>query len=438
MEASEPGNRSKQRRVVEFSVHEQRQAGRQHSEEFKLAPPSFRPAPDGFKTFNEEFLLCAQGNMHVAENGSNPMVPGVLSYLRGAEAIHAHSDVGVKFAKRRTDNVLMYLFLLKLQSYEPGLVKLIAHFVLPWVQHIIVGGGYHGGRNRLTSVEFFRPYYDREKRELMQLKSGTIPDLPQPRSHCVSLIFLNRLFVLGGKDTSNARLQSVLSLNDDLTWQVEPPMMVPRQFPGACVFQDKLYVVGGYNGLTQLNTVECFDGVEWTSVPALSDQTANPGVTVFQDHLYVVGGHNGGSPLREVRRFNGHSWERMPPLHNPRQGACVAEYKGLLFAVGGYDGGRLRTTEVFDGSSWRAGPEMLQPRSLFTLVVYEGLLVAIGGFSGTSDLRTVEVFDGTSWKLSQVMLSTPRISHCACVYDYGISHSLRDILNRGEMRQHQL
>lgn len=52
------------------------------------------------------------------------------------------------------------------------------------------------------------------------------------------------------------------------SWSTVAPLSVPRDAVAVCSLGDKLYVVGGYDGHTYLNTVESYDvqNDEWKEV----------------------------------------------------------------------------------------------------------------------------------------------------------------------------
>lgn len=55
------------------------------------------------------------------------------------------------------------------------------------------------------------------------------------------------------------------------SWSTVAPLSVPRDAVAVCPLGDKLYVVGGYDGHTYLNTVESYDAQkdEWKEVLSL-------------------------------------------------------------------------------------------------------------------------------------------------------------------------
>ena len=48
------------------------------------------------------------------------------------------------------------------------------------------------------------------------------------------------------------------------TWTFGSPLNIGRSGVKAIVYHDKIYVIGGYDGNSELKIVEVFDGNSWT------------------------------------------------------------------------------------------------------------------------------------------------------------------------------
>ena len=96
-----------------------------------------------------------------------------------------------------------------------------------------------------------------------------------------------------------------------------------RSFPSALVVDDEMYVLGGYDGNDTLRSVECysFTTLEWTQVTPMCTPRSNAGACVFNNKIYLVGGWDGIS-LNSVECFDMASqlWQRMPSLPRPTTG----------------------------------------------------------------------------------------------------------------------
>lgn len=64
---------------------------------------------------------------------------------------------------------------------------------------------------------------------------------------------------------------------------------------GAAALNDRLYVCGGYDGVSSLNTVECYhpDSDTWTTIPPMQKHRSAGGVIGFEGFVYALGGHDG-------------------------------------------------------------------------------------------------------------------------------------------------
>ena len=131
------------------------------------------------------------------------------------------------------------------------------------------------------------------------------------RGGAVSVVFHDRLWLLGGftspegpveYDTPLCYLSDVWYTEDGETW-VEATSNAPwgpRALLECVVFQNQLWLIGGFDGQNVLNDVwTSSDGLEWTcqTAGAPFPPRANHGVTVFNDSLWVIAGVDGqGEP----------------------------------------------------------------------------------------------------------------------------------------------
>lgn len=70
---------------------------------------------------------------------------------------------------------------------------------------------------------------------------------------------------------------------------------------GCAVFRGRLYAVGGSDGAVILNTVESFDpadrGAGWRLEKSMKYKRSGLGLCVFEDRLWAVGGWSGTEEL---------------------------------------------------------------------------------------------------------------------------------------------
>ncbi|CAF0938340.1 unnamed protein product [Adineta steineri] len=80
---------------------------------------------------------------------------------------------------------------------------------------------------------------------------------------------------------------------------------------GRVLYHDKIFIIGGSNGITSLTSVEIFDPItnEWltnlNSVPnVLNMPRVGLGVTVCCDKIYVTGGFDGRTFLKSTEIYD--------------------------------------------------------------------------------------------------------------------------------------
>ncbi|UYV72134.1 KLHL18 [Cordylochernes scorpioides] len=74
---------------------------------------------------------------------------------------------------------------------------------------------------------------------------------------------------------------------------------------GATSLYNRLYVCGGYDGISSLNTVECYNPEtnEWAMVSSMAKHRSASGVVAFEGHIYALGGHDGLSIFDSIPIF---------------------------------------------------------------------------------------------------------------------------------------
>ena len=72
------------------------------------------------------------------------------------------------------------------------------------------------------------------------------------------------------------------------------------------LFFRKLYAIGGYNGITQLNSAECYDPKEdkWTIISPMNSHRSALNVVVIDGRLYALGGYDGERFLSSIEIYD--------------------------------------------------------------------------------------------------------------------------------------
>ena len=178
------------------------------------------------------------------------------------------------------------------------------------------------------------------------------------------------VFVLGGHQTDQGYVNSVLSLNladPDRQWREGPPMNQSRRGHAAVVCNGGVYVMGG---MTRYSS-DCIERID-----------ANE---LVQSSLTTTAAHES-------------HWTTLPCcLSTQRFGCCaVAIHNRYILVMGGYDRGRrLSSVDIMDtlNDTVIAGLSMTVPRSYCASAVIGRRIFVVGGHNGDDDLDSVEYLD---------------------------------------------
>ncbi len=199
-------------------------------------------------------------------------------------------------------------------------------------------------------------------------------------------------------------------------------MTVARGEIAAAVLDGKIYVAGGLSGVRSLRSFEEFEPGrnEWRRLAPLPVRLHHIGMAAVRGRVYVTGGYCGLSfLLKAVPRIadtwaydpTEDRWEVAPPMPGPRAAHTVAEIDGRLYVVGGLPEPTALWIYDPETGKWdRSAPPMPTPREHLTSAVIDSKCWVIGGRWGRHVGSTaVEVYDPVSrtWE-AKPPLPTPR------------------------------
>lgn len=193
-----------------------------------------------------------------------------------------------------------------------------------------------------------------------------------------------------------------------------------REGHGSVFFKDKFWVIGGAANIEDLNNDvwSSSDGEEWvleTEDPGFSGR-AQFGVTVFNDRIFVLGGFTNGSLLNDVwSSANGIDWieETANADFSPRAQVELLAYNDKLYALGGlenfFDVTTGSTEEIWsstNGVDWvletNAAP--YSAKYGFKAIVFNEKMFVLGGALAMTNEETADVWsstDGSNWTQTQ-------------------------------------
>ncbi len=125
-----------------------------------------------------------------------------------------------------------------------------------------------------------------------------------PRANSASVVFNNKLWILGGTNNNGANYGDVWSTANGINWTQENiNAFLPRGYHTATVFNGKIWVMGGFaTGSTTFDIVSSSDGVVWTTTgtPGPWGYRSGHSVVVQNNKMWLLGGagQGGVSALR--------------------------------------------------------------------------------------------------------------------------------------------
>eukprot|EP00927_Polykrikos_kofoidii_P012047 TRINITY_DN15170_c0_g2_i1.p1 TRINITY_DN15170_c0_g2~~TRINITY_DN15170_c0_g2_i1.p1 ORF type:complete len:519 (-),score=78.24 TRINITY_DN15170_c0_g2_i1:89-1606(-) len=265
--------------------------------------------------------------------------------------------------------------------------------------YIYVCGGTGDRIEALNSVESF---------STVTRKWEVLPPMSCRRNDASALVVGGLLYVCGGCDgesSLNTVLNSVERFDPSRTiWEDMPPLLFARRGAAAGSVAGKLYICGGYDSTEgALDFSESFDpssSAVWEALPLMRGQRAEPAAAVLDRKLYVCGGREGDgswAQLNTAERFDPETgtWQDVPSMLEQRSGAAAAAVGGALYVCGGMGPKDPRSVECFRPivGSWETMPPMKVARYYAAAAATSRVFLVFGGCRDLQYLDAVEQFE---------------------------------------------
>lgn len=181
---------------------------------------------------------------------------------------------------------------------------------------------------------------------------------------------------------------------DAFVWREAAPCPVARFESLGVVFDEKLWVMGGFVSadLRVTPRIDIYDPATdtWERGPDLRGSETHFGAFVRDGEIWMVGGFSGwpARVMSDVWRYRPatNEWFMSPPLPEPGAGAAVAAVDDVLYHVAGLNEGSNAdvlthyTLDLTHPTSWLSSDRALpNPRNHLGAVAFDGELWAIGG-----------------------------------------------------------
>ena len=271
------------------------------------------------------------------------------------------------------------------------------------VQDIIILGGHNGlARDEVTNTV--------EKFNIVEGKSTELPRMNQPREGSASFVYNNNIMVTGGNSGQDG-LDSIEALNMNqhpLRW-----MMFQGKLPFklsahvAIVYQDKLYVIGGYNwseNKTSDVIHELALAAPYTSkvLARMPEPREQHRAEIVNKKLLILGGTTTGLSKDAtdsvlVYDFTTKKFKPCPSLPKPVCAMSAVTWGNMIIVIGGVDKNDqvLNDVIMYDTETGRSErlPSLNHKRCGHSAVIMHDVIVVLGGENeGPGCLNSVESF----------------------------------------------
>uniref|UniRef100_UPI0037E8E200 kelch-like protein 10 n=1 Tax=Semicossyphus pulcher TaxID=241346 RepID=UPI0037E8E200 len=261
------------------------------------------------------------------------------------------------------------------------------------------------------------------------------------RAHHGTAVLHNFVYLIGGCD-QDTHLNTVIKLDLlSYTWHHVASMKSPRCYVSVAVLDGCIYAMGGCNGQVYYNTVECYrpETDQWTGLAAMRKKRSGASATTLNGKVYICGGFNGRRNDNSAEFYNPDTdtWTLIRAMRNCRIGLGVAAYKGHIYAVGGasVDSTYLCNVEAYNPQTnrWRQVPSMCNPRSYCGIEVVDDQLFVVGGYNGSNSMLTAERYNEEAgmW-FSAAHMETSRSGLSCCVL-HGLHSLAENLFARGPL-----
>jgi hypothetical protein len=231
------------------------------------------------------------------------------------------------------------------------------------------------------------------------------------RQHLCSAVFDNKIYVFGG-ELNNGQFTTLNEMYDPQTnfWTTKAAMPSALGFCNAGTCNNKIYVIGGWDGGYQTNENWEYDPVldTWAVKANMPTIRSDAAVAVVGNKIYAIGGWQYGSnPRNENEMYDPvtNTWETKAPMPTARGYFTVAVVNNKIYAIGG--GNSVYTTQVeeYDPQTdqWTTKSNMPIIKAGLASVVINNEIYLFGGTLTNPDTTLIYNPVSDSWRTAAVL-----------------------------------
>ncbi len=266
-----------------------------------------------------------------------------------------------------------------------------------------IGGGRAMHRAYLSIVEEYDPVTDTWTRKA---------NMPTARYGHAASVVNGKIYVIGGEPTEQASLPTVEEYDPATdTWTKKTDMPTKRSFLCTCAVDGKIYVFGGITAgvpgaVPNPPAMDVYDPAKdsWTTKADIPTPRVMGSACVFDKRIYFMGGVKGdvhNPPLATMEEYDPatDTWTRKADMPTPRDFLSASVVGGRIYAVGGgIVGDTFSVVEEYDPvtDTWTRRTDMSVRRWMHASSAVNGKIYAIGGteiWHPWAGVSTVEEYD---------------------------------------------
>ncbi|XP_051878526.1 kelch-like protein 20 [Pristis pectinata] len=211
-------------------------------------------------------------------------------------------------------------------------------------------------------------------------------------------------------------------------WHKMAPMNVARSELGLVMLDGYVFAVGGWEGTSRLDSIECYNPHTnaWRFLESMKIAVTSPAVVALQGLLYVAGGavleDGDGMNLVQVYNPKTNTWSEVAPMQIPRSGSVACVLQGKIYVIGGWHASTENTNKVeqYDPktNAWKMCAPMNERRYRPGVAVIDGKIYVMGGEEGWDRYHdTIEQYseEDDKWEIFGEMLTSRSWLSCATV-----------------------
>jgi N-acetylneuraminic acid mutarotase len=220
------------------------------------------------------------------------------------------------------------------------------------------------------------------------LEWSTGPSLLHARAAHTVVATSNAIYALAG---SGEGMRPVMEVErfDGNTWTLETTVPEGLNAPAAAVVGDRIFVIGGFSGVSNLPTdrVHIYDtrSKQWSLAAPLPAPRGGHAAVVLNGKIHVFGGGNNRSTIADHSVYDPstNAWTERAPLPRSEGSPAGVVFNGSIWAIGGRSGPNdFGDVYIYDAAAdrWNSGPA-IEPRGTAGAVVFAGTIFVLGGES---------------------------------------------------------